>query len=360
MHHQRNISSVSRTIDKYRHLFHASIFLFAIFPWPLLGLAEGKLTDYLGGYWLTMAISTIPFYFINSYLLVPRYLTERKYTCYIACIMVCVLFSAILHALFYNVTTLPDSIVPQRSIFRVPFYIFPMLLLFGLSTSFELVRSSEMKMLKEEGIEKEKMVAELSFLKYQINPHFLFNSLNNIFSLAEKKSNQTGAAVMLLSNIMRYVLYETNHGKIPLLKEIRHAEDYIAMHRLRISDQGDISIHFVYDGDLQRAEIEPLILIPFIENAFKHGISYSKPSTIDITLVVTGHSLVFNVVNTKRAGTEQRTAASQHCGIGIANTKRRLDLIYSNRYELDIDDSKDYYMVELKIDLSHKGGAYEN
>lgn len=235
----------------------------------------------------------------------------------------------------------------------LPIFIFPLLLLFGLGTSFEMILNWEEQRAREEAIGKEKINAELSFLKIQVNPHFFFNALNTIFSLSEKRSAHTGQAVLLLSNIMRYLLYEAKQGKVPLIKEVRHIEDYIAMQRLRISAKENILIRFTHKGDLSFVHIEPLLLVMFVENAFKHGVSYYQPSVIIIDLTIAEKLFFFTVVNSKKKSHEsQHQVDMDHSGIGLVNARRRLDLIYGKRYQLDIEDTPDSFRIRLKIELN--------
>lgn len=341
--------------NRYRHLFHTLIVILFVFPWPLIGSGNPERpAEFVPVHWVMTMATTVPFYFINCYGLVPLYLAERKYKLYILLIAICLVANIILRTWGHAIVVGLVGILPPLDLNRLPMNMFPMLLLLGLGTSFELILHAERRRQREEQLEREKMFAELSFLKNQINPHFLFNALNNIFSLAQKKSEKTAESVLLLSQLIRYILYETSHGKISLLKEIRHAEHYIEMQKLRISNSHNISISFTYDGNIMFAKIEPLLLIPFIENAFKHGLSYSQPCSITMDLHVNDEQLLFTAVNTKRM-TKENVSADTNCfGIGIANTKRRLELAYKGRYTLEIKDAPDLFTVQLSIHLCEK------
>jgi len=341
-----------------RHLFHISIALIILFPWPwffkpgefkhIVSIAE------FAKFWMIFQIIMVPFYFLNSYLLVTYFLKKRKYGLYTAMLLACLLLSVLLKTALQPLFSFTQDFATEE-FFKKPFHILPLLMIFALGTCFEMIISWEKQGRKEEEIEKEKIGAELSFLKSQINPHFLFNSLNNIYSLSEKKSDQAGEAVLLLSNIMRYVLYDTNHGKIQLKKEIQHLENYIAMQRLRISGKENVHIQFNYHGDIADVLIEPLLLIPFVENAFKHGISYDDPSKIIIELQVTKKVFTFGVLNGKKRRQEPSIQHDiDHGGVGITNTKRRLELMYRHRYELSIEDSADRYYTHLTIRLTQE------
>ncbi len=347
------------SINSYRLLFHASIALIVIFPWPLIlprskDVHEVFISRLFSDYWLFFILVTIPFYFANTYFFVPRYLKHRKYLVYLFCVVASILIGGLIKTIFlYQVVPAEDFPLEFRG--NIPIHLFPIILLFALGTSFEMILTWDSQGRREAVIEKEKISAELSFLKTQVNPHFLFNSLNNIYSLSEKKSERAGEAVLLLSNIMRYVLYDTNHGKMHLEKEINHLEDYIAMQRLRLSEKENISIRFSYSGDIKKVLIEPLLLIPFVENAFKHGISYDEPTVINIELSVSEETMVFHVSNTKKRNKEHGLPVHHVAGgIGIQNTKRRLELMYDQRFELKTEDHRDHFETSLVIQLGNE------
>ncbi len=351
-------SNTKSNVNTYRLLFHFSVTLVILFPWPWFFRADefkdlNNFSEFLN-FWIIFTLITIPFYFTNSYLLVTFFLKRRKYLLYITMLLVCIFLSILLKEVLQISFFFPTENT-LAELLQKPFHVFPMLMIFAIGTSFEMILSWEKQRRKEEETEKEKIRAELSFLKTQINPHFLFNSLNNIYSLSEKKSDRAGEAILLLSDILRYVLYETNHGKIQLRKEIQHLENYISMQRVRISAMEGLTIEFKYHGDVGNILIEPLLLIPFVENAFKHGISYEGPSKILIELFVTDNVFTFAVMNSKKKNQDLITKSNRDReGIGIANTKRRLDLMYRNRHVLSIKDSPDQYNVKLAIQLVEK------
>ncbi len=193
-------------------------------------------------------------------------------------------------------------------------------------------------------LENEKLTAELAFLKSQINPHFLFNSLNNIYSLAYQKSAKTPEAILKLSEIMRYMLYESNDNMVSLAKEIRYLENYIELQKLRFKDES--FVHLDISGDPENQTIMPLVLISFVENAFKHGVATDEKSPIRITIKIESGKLFFRVINRKSDFNKDETG-----GIGLLNVHRRLDLIYKDKYKLTIDNSTDYYSCVLNLEL---------
>ena len=196
-------------------------------------------------------------------------------------------------------------------------------------------------------LENQKLQAELSFLKMQVNPHFLFNALNNIYSLAVmEKSKKTGDSIMKLSELMRYVLYEKEdaQNRVSLDKEIRHINSYIDLEKLR--HPGDVFINFSIEGEPNGKRIAPLLLFPLIENACKHGVLTDAQKPVDINLKVTDHQLNFSIENS--INTYQKDAVG---GIGIPNVQKRLDLLYGKKYSLDVSNTADRFIVNLKLPL---------
>ncbi len=198
---------------------------------------------------------------------------------------------------------------------------------------------------KKKALENEKLNAELRFLKAQINPHFLFNTLNNLYALAFAQSPNTTEVIAKLSQMMRYMIYDSNHPKVPLGKEIEYMENYISLEKLRLNEQ--VPIDFTVEGDPKSIKVVPLILISFLENAFKHGVSNNaKGSWIRIKIALTGQKLVYTIENSK-IGKEQHEPS----GIGLQNVQRRLELSYAGNYTLDIHDEQNRYAVRLEINL---------
>ncbi|ASZ11446.1 histidine kinase [Chitinophaga pendula] len=186
--------------------------------------------------------------------------------------------------------------------------------------------------------------AELRFLKSQINPHFLFNCLNTIYSLAHKRSEETENAIVKLSTIMRYMIYESNEDKVPLQKELLYLQDYIDIQRLRLPEA--ISVKYEVKGDPGRLTIEPMLLIPFVENAFKHGVSYAEHSFIDIDISIVRKEIVMEIRNSVF---KQRVA--EQGGIGLQNVRKRLELLYEDDHEISIVTRDDQFIVNLKMML---------
>lgn len=202
---------------------------------------------------------------------------------------------------------------------------------------------------RKKTVENEKLTAELNFLKAQINPHFLFNTLNNLYYLVYTKSDNATEVIAKLSQMMRYMIYESNHPKVLLSKEIEYMKNYIDLERLRLNNE--IPIALTIDGNPEEVMIVPLVFITFLENAFKHGVSSNKPgSWVNIAIRLNGKECIYTVENSKPAAGSPN--ANGKSGIGLQNVQRRLELSYPDQYELKTDDQSDRYKVQLKITLT--------
>ena len=200
---------------------------------------------------------------------------------------------------------------------------------------------------QEQKVQKEKVEAELQMLKTQINPHFLFNTLNSIYVLAMKQSEQTANTVMKLSDILDYILYRINTPKIAIANEKNIIKNYIDLEKIRFSNRVDLD----FNTDLKSKDIQipPMLIIPFIENAFKHGVAKSmERSWIKISIKETDGLLNILVANSKT----QNILRDKTGGIGLINVKKRLNLLYGEKYHLDISEKQMQYLVSLSIPIN--------
>ncbi|MES2417914.1 MAG: sensor histidine kinase [Bacteroidota bacterium] len=196
----------------------------------------------------------------------------------------------------------------------------------------------------QRSLESEKKDMELQFLKSQLNPHFLFNSLNNIYSLAYQKSDKTADAILKLSEIMRYMIYESNDSWVALSKEVAYVQSYIELQKLRFKDGA--AVELTLNGEIDEQHIVPLILISFVENAFKHGVANDPSDPIRINIIANKKILHFSISNKKN-----KTNKDAMGGVGLNNVERRLQLLYPNRYKLNIVNSATHYTSELMLDI---------
>ena len=296
----------------------------------------------------------IAFYYLNSNLLIPKLLEHNKIVAYTAIVVTLMIFFGVfprLYQYFFGDFQRFSSMIrpnrPRNS--RPPILsggsIAIFLLVFIFSTGIKVINQWLQSERRSKQIENEKLKTELSFLKTQINPHFLFNTLNNIYALAADKSDLTAPAVMKLSSIMRYVLSEAKNDSVPLEKEIHFTNDYIELQKMRTTNK--TCIVFTIAGIPNGQQISPLLFLPFVENAFKYGLSAREVSPISILLEIQKDSIYLKVKNNKHMGSVLKS--DYNTGIGINNTKRRLDLLYPNKHTLIIDDEPATYTINLNI-----------
>jgi LytS/YehU family sensor histidine kinase len=194
---------------------------------------------------------------------------------------------------------------------------------------------------------REKALNELSALKAQINPHFLFNNLNTIYSLASKKDDRTKDVILKLSDFLRYVLYDTTSESIPLEKEVEIIRTYVELQKERVNPLLT-GVDLNLEGNFLNAHIIPLLLLPLAENCFKHGIG-KEPGKIQIYIGFNGKQLLFKTENT--IALREKALENGNGGIGIKNVEKRLNLLYPNRYSLHFEEKDGMYKVELKVNL---------
>lgn len=218
------------------------------------------------------------------------------------------------------------------------------ILLVGFNIAIKLMFKSlrDEQTLKE--LEHERLQSELEYLKYQINPHFFMNTLNNIHALVDIDAEKARKALVELSKLMRYVLYETGNKTISLSREIQFLENYIELMKLRYINKVDIKVEFPVE--VPEVQIPPLLFVSFVENAFKHGVSYRKDSFIRVLMELEGDKLLFRCSNSIG-----RKVDEQHHGIGLDNIRKRLRLLFGNDYTLSIDEADECFNVLLIIPL---------
>ena len=197
---------------------------------------------------------------------------------------------------------------------------------------------------------EEKLTTEMAFLKSKINPHFLFNVLNSFYAKALKDNvPELAEGIAKLAELMRYMVYETHEDKVALEKEIHHLKNFIQVYQLRILEEDDVSINFDLKGTIDAVKISPMLLIPFVENAIKHGIDPKKKSIIDISLAVEEKKMFFKVSNTVHL--KSYDLVDEPSGFGLDNLKKRLSILYPKRYTLDTKEENGYYVSLLMLKL---------
>jgi len=304
-------------------------------------------------------------FYLNSEVIVPLFLLKNKTVIYLLIVVGVATVIVILNGYVDKWLNLPDLMDaafhkdgPHRhhhphSEWEMGM-IAPMIgtcaLVLGISTSITLMEKWQKDRLVHQELEQDRISSELSFLKAQINPHFFFNTLNNIYALTHINAETSRKAIHQLSRMMRYVLYDTQNSTTQLSQEIAFIKDYISLMQLRLTDV--VKIDFSSPAALKDTAVAPMIFLPFVENAFKHGVSATQPSNINITVVQNNNMIELKVINTIIK--EQSNNLEEASGIGLNNTRRRLDLLYPGKHTLTINENtaENIYSVHLTLDLS--------
>ena len=315
------------------------VIIFIVIPFLLTPPHKPEFGVKIGDYLLVRKLTTnfvlLLFFYINYYIIIPKLYFTKKYfgfsigliTMFILCLMPDIILN--------NFTTSKHNFT---------FFINSQITLFlFISVYFITYSMTVNNRLKESQIEIKN--AQLSFLKGQINPHFLFNTLNSIYALSVKKSDDTPNAIVKLSGMMRYSLTEIEREFVLLDKEIQFITNYIALQKIRLGNT--CSILFEFKNDYPIDTIIPFVFIAFVENAFKFGIASDENAEITININNNDGALYFEINNKKLNKNPQENSTE----IGITNTKKRLDLLYPNKHQIEINETKEAFAVILKINL---------
>ena len=296
-------------------------------------------------YTLIFLVPVVSIVYLNLYLALPRLLRTEKYFLYTLVFLFLMGGGALFLYLLFD--SLIDLILP--GFYFISYYSVPVLMLYTgsfliLTTLLKLSRSWFMLL----RLERNTSTHQLQSLQSQINPHFLLNSLQTIYALSLEKSERTPQVILQLSHILKYTLYETGQPTVYLSKELDMIRDYVEMYRHRV-DPGHTTINLQLEGDPGKLRIAPMLLIPFIENSFKHGLGEEESTSIDIALNISGKMLNFHIKNSCRETGDLELG--QQNGIGIENTRKRLELLYPGNHRLDIERPGNLFIVSLSIKL---------
>jgi two-component system, LytTR family, sensor kinase len=285
--------------------------------------------------------------YFNLYYLIPNFLNERRLGMYFVLLGVSAWVAMSLkigafYWLFNNTSAVQTQLWADRNL-----YVLSNLLVAGSSTIFSIVYSWLRSQREVEELQTQNMQSELNFLKSQINPHFLFNTLNSLYALTLKKSDLAPEIVLRLSEMMRYMLYECNEKQVFLSKEVNYIQNYLELERLR--QNKSIDLKFEVQGTLHQQTIAPLLFIPFIENCFKHGLSnHIGHGFVHILLKIEENQAFLSVINSKPDTLPMRSEQKSG-GIGLVNVRRRLELLYPNNYTLNVVENAATYTINLTI-----------
>jgi len=361
-----NIGSIKDTSSN-KILFHSIIWTFFILT-SLIQFYESpfRINNDFYVQWTTGII----LFYLNYFYLVPALLLEKKYLLYFVFVFALIFVFMIIRINYFipefghlrPANMMPPKMMPidhqefikdkghaiiatrQPLFFKIGpslFYILIITISAIIRTLSEFYNNQQNKLIAE----THRTNTELIYLRKQTNPHFLFNSLNSIYSLAHKKSDLVPDAIVTLSELMRYMLYETDNKTVALEKEINYIQNYIELQKLRLNDIEDIVVNV--HGNTKNKQIEPLLLISFVENAFKYGTDYKGAAHVKIKIFILEDNLDFWIENK----IENYIKDPENSGIGLVNIQNRLDLLYPNAHELSITQDNQYYRVHLNLKL---------
>ena len=291
--------------------------------------------------------------YFNLLYLIPNYLTKKQFLNYSALLLLATLIITPLKVLVFYFKFSAYPRLQTDLLENMNWYFLVTFIIASSSTVFKIITDWLRHLRERQELETQTMQSELRFLKSQINPHFLFNTLNNLYALTLKKSDQAPEIVLKLSEMMRYMLYECNEKQVLLSKEVAYIRNYLDLERLR---QGkNIDINFEVEGYISDQKIAPLMFIPFLENSFKHGLSNNiSKGFVNIRLTVADSDVHFFIENSKPDAPPKRDPSRPSGGIGLVNIHRRLKLLYADQYDLDIVDSPNSYAVNLMLNIENE------
>lgn len=340
---KRVIDETSKNIVTLIHI--GFWILFFIFPF-ILNNAPYNDTIFLFEVILYTSVLAV-FFYTNTLVLIPKLLGRKKINEYVFSIL---LIIAAIVGLRIVVENLFNPEMFEKTWFLgkiITDSIFSSLIVItvggGLKITKEWFKNERLK--KE--IESEKLAAELALMKSQINPHFLFNTLNNIRSLVRKNSPNSDEAIIKLSQLMRYMLYDASNDYVPLEKEVEYLQNYIALQRLRLPEKVDINFEIIENK--KGHQIQPMLFIPFVENAFKHGVSYLEDSKVFLKLQIEENSLYFTIWNNMNVRKDDFIKSEERAGFGLKNIKERLEYLYPDQHDLKISTEDGTFSVNLTI-----------
>ena len=326
---------------------------------------------------ISSSLYLIAFYYINTLLLIPKMLLARKWMIYLGCIVAFFIIFLYFPEWASSIVTEPSNDMalkvngmqhlpvnrfdslhfppnlppPHYGSGRHHFHFFPgsyliFILVFTIGTCISVIQEWLKTDTFKKEIEREKLNTELQFLKSQVNPHFFFNTLNNIYSLAVTGSDMTAPAILKLSSIMRYIISDAQLNAVPLENEVTFIKHFIDLQLVRLTDK--VTVDFSVDGLIENKMIEPLLFIPFVENAFKYGVSTKENTSIVFHLNSGEKKIIFSASNKI---IQNESAIRETTGIGINNVKRRLELLYPDKHELQIFNTGENFSIKLEITI---------
>lgn len=310
-----------------------------IVPIVLMPMKDGSMDFSISKMGFT--VLQIGIFYVMVYALYPRYFLQGKVKTYLLTLLGLCLANAVFSGVWHN--SVEGGLIDARFFSGMAMKFFIGICVMGTGTAYLLI----MDYVKEQRNQQENLKTELVFLRSQVSPHFMFNTLNSLVSLARKRSDKLEPALMELSNLLHYMLYESDEEKVSIRKEINYLQSYIDLQTLRFGHQ--VRILFTANEPEEHLCIEPMLLIPLVENAFKHGIGMIDDPEINIKLDVQKSDLLLFVKNKYNAMTVE--SKDRTSGIGLNNLERRLNLLYPGRHAISAVKNGQYFKASLKINL---------
>jgi len=327
----------------YHAIFWIVFFLFLIVSKQGLNLVENLLEQFVNVIFYGLIV------YINIFYLFPKFMNTGKISTYLTLLFATVLIITPIKAMtFFGVKSVDSSLAlfMSNNIKNLFLSIFFMAC---ASSIYKIINDWSQQRREKVDLQRQTLKSELNFLRSQINPHFLFNTLNSLYALTLKKSDKAPEIVLRLSEMMRYMLYECNERYVPLEKEINYVQNYLELEKIR--HKGKCDIEFAMVGEVGNQKIAPLLFIPFIENSFKHGLnSQIIDGYVDIIMNIKDDSISMNIKNSKNQS-KPKAPSKISGGVGLVNVKRRLNLLYADEYHLDIKETPNEYAVNIDINL---------
>ncbi|NEW84087.1 MAG: hypothetical protein GZ094_17200 [Mariniphaga sp.] len=355
------LKSISIPHNKIILMLHALAWIIVIIIPLYLNYAFGGGDQHRLYQFYVHTFSAVLIFYVGYLWLIPRFFLQNKKTTYLI-ILIGLILSTYLLTSFINDNILGDpardakfleafkkasgdNTPPPFRVFGFFNHILTSILVSGFAMGLGVMEKLNQTEKKQKELEKEKLNSELAFLKNQISPHFFFNTLNNIYSLIGIDGPTAQESVLKLSKLMRYLLYESEHGETMISHEIDFMNNYIDLMKLRLSPRVELNIDF--PKEFSDFSIPPLLFVPFIENAFKHGVSSRDRSFINISMKIDTDQISFSSENS--IGKSSQTGDLQHSGIGLENVRKRLGLLFPGNYEFKIEQDETIFRVELSI-----------
>lgn len=294
---------------------------------------------------------SILLFYVNALFLIPLYISTKRYKHYFVYLILLYVFTVLLNSILDQLYSISLFSTEKESMWSdIAMNVQSKTIILSLSFGYGLTKLWIQNQEIQQQLVKDKLSTQLKYLKAQINPHFLFNTLNMAYSSATKNNDVVTADIIeKLSGLMRYMLYESNDDKVSLEKEICYIDNTVKLQLQRLSPELASQVNYKINGEWQNHKIAPMILIPFIENVFKHGIILSQRSDINISIFLKGNILVLETKNYKFEHSVQENNSS---GIGLPNVRERLQLLYPNQHILEIDNSGSFFNVRLQIKIN--------